>query len=786
MEIIKKQIYLDPYISRHGSFIPYIVKDVEKQTPLTMGYSYIDVTTFSEYGNWGCYPYDIDIDKCQKFQSYNLSDVSPSGLKKYFISNRVSFKELADKFSLLRKIVSDTKFYKTILKNGNIVWVEIDLNLTEKLNYEILDKFPTVYVEGYICGVYADNSFKENGGKNMFLFLMKAMGIFVVNPLYIADDNGIPETMYYASIGSYLKKMDKLKNSEKCCIMHDYEFWGGDLFYNYLASKRSEIKGEINYWFVALYRDSNEIPSPNLHMSIGLNEECLNVGNYIAVPNTDSGIKLESNNRYLVRTLEKESQLKTLRRTKISYYDEKNSNDKWETKEWDMILDEGDVNEQGIAENYEITQPYVVGYPKNLHQVGVSNTYYGDMIYQMDFLKEYSYNIDTVKATCTFDMNDNLIPDSGYPYANAEEFLNAQHKSEYLPEYTGKVTGSTDEEYDVWDDTDKAKSEGLNEFSHTYNCNRTELYGEDENGNIIQTGYTLTYSATLYDFKESEGYVHIYYVIGGKLKLDNGEWKYVDKTTNSNSEIDIKTFILNPYTFKGNIDDYMFIKDKLNDLVSTPTKYESDGIFYKGELTEFGSEKYPDSETEETWVYKVNFRYDETSVDNNGKKVAVNSYYVGDFMIVNSKFSRFHFNMQQIGDNNFTGVRYYEKKRWRQKDFSTDDNIKIEMLFDDVVNILQDANIVKNLENVELVEYTNMDDNVEGYFISNETLDRTYSSNLLLMNDYDFGKMEMIVENSADVIIDRGYVSTFELHYKLSEINTMEDMENYGNNFFGL
>ena len=117
--------------------------------------------------------------------------------------------------------------------------------------------------------------------------------------------------------------------------MHDYEFWGGDLFYNYLASKRSEIKGEINYWFVALYRDSNEIPSPNLHMSIGLNEECLNVGNYIAVPNTDSGIKLESNNRYLVRTLEKESQLKTLRRTKISYYDVKNTeNGKWETKEF--------------------------------------------------------------------------------------------------------------------------------------------------------------------------------------------------------------------------------------------------------------------------------------------------------------------------------------------------------------------------------------------------------------------------------------------------------------------
>lgn len=34
--------------------------------------------------------------------------------------------------------------------------------------------------------------------------------------------------------------------------------------------------------------------------------------------------------------------------------------------------------------------------------------------------------------------------------------------------------------------------------------------------------------------------------------------------------------------------------------------------------------------------------------------------------------------------------------------------------------------------------------------------------------------------------VDRGYVSAKEMHYKLSECNSLEDMENYGNNYFNL
>ena len=56
----------------------------------------------------------------------------------------------------------------------------------------------------------------------------------------------------------------------------------------------------------------------------------------------------------------------------------------------------------------------------------------------------------------------------------------------------------------------------------------------------------------------------------------------------------------------------------------------------------------------------------------------------------------------------------------------------------------------------------------------------------VIMVDYNFGRSEGIVENVEDVIVDRGYISAFELHYKLGEINTFEDLLNYGNNSFGL
>lgn len=38
----------------------------------------------------------------------------------------------------------------------------------------------------------------------------------------------------------------------------------------------------------------------------------------------------------------------------------------------------------------------------------------------------------------------------------------------------------------------------------------------------------------------------------------------------------------------------------------------------------------------------------------------------------------------------------------------------------------------------------------------------------------------------VDVEFDRGHATAFEKHFKLSECNTFEDIENYGNNYFNL
>ena len=38
----------------------------------------------------------------------------------------------------------------------------------------------------------------------------------------------------------------------------------------------------------------------------------------------------------------------------------------------------------------------------------------------------------------------------------------------------------------------------------------------------------------------------------------------------------------------------------------------------------------------------------------------------------------------------------------------------------------------------------------------------------------------------VDVEFDRGSATAFENHFKLSECNTFEDIENYGNNYFNL
>jgi hypothetical protein len=41
-------------------------------------------------------------------------------------------------------------------------------------------------------------------------------------------------------------------------------------------------------------------------------------------------------------------------------------------------------------------------------------------------------------------------------------------------------------------------------------------------------------------------------------------------------------------------------------------------------------------------------------------------------------------------------------------------------------------------------------------------------------------------KEDINILYNRGNAAAWENHFKLSECNTMEDLENYGNNFFNL
>ena len=662
MEQIKKRIYLNPYISRQNSYIPYIVRDVE-ETPLIMDGFWIEVSTFSPNGNWGKYPYDIDLNRCENFVDDNGDNVIPNELNDYFFNPRkIPFREMADKYSLLHSILYNASYYKTIVKNNRFVWVSDEPSLGDKIDIEVVSELPEPTEDGKCIGVYEDNSFAENGGNHMLRFLFRAMGMFIVHKAYLTPENGIPEVMYYAGIDSYLKSMERVRDSEECCQNKHFEFLGGNVFYGYLKHKQSLIEEEIKYWHKALCRgEYNEILEPNINMAVALNGECFSIGNYMTVSDIKAGSPEMGRSDSLVRELTNESMLKYLRRSTITYCTDINDN----SMEFPLILDvyKYKEGEEEVAEQYELTQPYMVGYPKNLKEK--NGKYYGDIIYRMDFDK-------------------------------------------------------------------------------------------------------------------SDGVVHIFYEIGGRLRKVVNEqtnkitWEYYDDFSKGDF-VNFSDFVKSPKN-RLSTEDYLFLKKEFE----IEDNY-NDEIIYKGDIAKDSSIIFPEEESGEFWVYKIPEK--RTYVLND----KIEECFEGDYIIVNETKNVFHFNMKLVNNMKFTGVRYYERRNWTQYDYTNDYTVFINLLADDKAsgyqNILANTNYVRNADNVELVTYDKMNDDVTGLFYSNDG--ENLNCNLLLMNDNDFGRVEMYVENSADVVIDRGFVSAFEMHYKLGEINTMEDMENYGNNFFG-
>lgn len=303
MDVIERKINLEEFRSRRPSLIPYIGIEYRHGLPV-----------FPEHGNWGEIPYDIDICKCSGYDN----------LKVYFgydgdsETARVSFRELVKKFRLLRRILDEADYFELIQKEGVETWVEYTPNLGEKHSLNVFSSLSEVPDGLTKVGLSEDDSFNKNGGVDMMRFLLKAMGVFMVDLKYVGD-NYVPEMMTYCETAEQLRTLRRLRKGEDCCADEEYELHGGDDFLFYVMGKVNEMEGEIRYWRNALYRDEDGNPvGPDMVLDVALSSDFHSVGIYTPVEGTGSEAEMVGSESGFTTGIET-TRLPYLRSKKVNY-----------------------------------------------------------------------------------------------------------------------------------------------------------------------------------------------------------------------------------------------------------------------------------------------------------------------------------------------------------------------------------------------------------------------------------------------------------------------------------
>ena len=405
--MIKKEILLEHYVSREHSLIPYYGQDLSKRL------------SFSDYqhnDNWGEYPYDIDLNKCEIF-TYDDITVEPMRLSVYFDNMTIiPFRVLMDKAVIFNDILRNTSYYKVITKKGVKQLVPYNITISEKSLFDIFDSFDIAndnlleMNNGDIIGVCHgyENVFNECGGNEMLVFLSKAMGKFIVPKQYIKNENGVPEIMYYSQVENYCERMSQLKSYPDCCNATQYDFLGGDKFYSFLSSMYNKIPSEIEYWQKAIYTEGNTPVSPHINMSVLLTEDYHNIGQFL--PASTNSVSMVVRNG--VKECFNRSLLSTLRNPKVNYAELYDSElNAYVEVEFPMVLREI-YDEDDNFLYYKLIEPYEVNCPFNVSET-VNGELYGDMIYRMDFKENGELDIYYV-------IGGKLIKDiNGYHYNDA-------------------------------------------------------------------------------------------------------------------------------------------------------------------------------------------------------------------------------------------------------------------------------------------------------------------------------------------------------------------------------
>lgn len=385
METIRKTINIEDVTSREHSLIPFIKGGENNDVVIS---EYEDILP---NGNWGKISCDIKLNDDNTEWDY-------SKLANYFGYGEksegdyvVSFKELSEKYHFFKHILQNTTFYKKrIGKNEVVKWVEIDIVLYQKMGCNIYSSFGEISSEEETVGIYKDNSFNENGGWDMFKFLMRAMGVFVIDEKYIKQDNGVPEIMHYTSIRYYLDRMFAIKNDDDCCEHNIYNFLGGDEFYSFLEEKEKEIETEYDGW------ENKIINKPNITIDIALNASYENIGIYSLIPfveddGDNEGVgKDEEETEVFLKPCRMESALQTLKNSQRTYGEERFINSEMEYVWKECLLPsviEITSNENGDAE-YKSLNFYSTSIAFNTKYDEAQECYYGDILFAIDLDEE--------------------------------------------------------------------------------------------------------------------------------------------------------------------------------------------------------------------------------------------------------------------------------------------------------------------------------------------------------------------------------------------------------------
>lgn len=419
MEIIKRQISLEDFKSHQHSFIPFIGID----------YDGMGKPIFPTHGNWGEIPYDIDICHCRDYET----------LKTYFgyreedTEARVSFRELVKKYRILKNVIDNAVYYEKISKGGEENVNVFYPNLSEKYHINII--LPDEDTDSNVFGVFNDTTFIDNGGLLMLNFIFRAFGMFIVDGKYVGN-NYVPEIMYYTEIQDYLNKLRILQKGEGCCVVEEFEMYGGNDFLNYLGGKLHEIKTEVDYWAKSLYLINGEPVSPEMSLTLSLKSDFYNIGIY-TVTDEESGGESSwvKNEEYHTR---EQSKLKYLRHSKVSYCEKIDENGVVINykEELPVIL-----IEKNNGEGFIVETPYKVGYPKNISTEieGDEIINYGDMIYRITN-GETSDVIDYV-------IGGRIVEENGiwrYADDNLDEYYSGVRYSEVVPfeyqDYSNNLT----------------------------------------------------------------------------------------------------------------------------------------------------------------------------------------------------------------------------------------------------------------------------------------------------------------------------------------------------------